>query len=135
MTRAAPPAPPFDNPQKRRRGLTRLWHATAYSARGLRMAWAEPAFRTEAVVALLAVPLALWLGRGWLEPALLLASLVLLLVVELLNTAVEAAIDRVGPEWHPLSGQAKDLGSAAVLLCVLLATALWLTVLVRNWLL
>ena len=114
--------------------MARLWHATAYSARGLHRAWAEPAFRTEAVVAILAVPLALWLGRSWLESALLIASLVLLLVVELLNTAIEATVDRVGPEWHALSGQAKDLGSAAVLLCVVLAAGLWLTVLVRNWL-
>ena len=71
------------------------------------------------------VPLAFWLGRNWVEVAVLAGSAVLLLVVELLNSAVEAAIDRVGPEWHALSKRAKDLGSAAVLLTVLLCAGVW----------
>lgn len=71
------------------------------------------------------VPLAFWLGRTWVETALLVGSVVALMVVELLNTAVETAIDRIGPEWHDLSKRAKDMGSAAVLLTLLLAAGIW----------
>ena len=71
------------------------------------------------------VPLAFWLGRSWVEVALLAGSVVLLMVVELLNTGIEAAIDRIGPEWHALSKRAKDMGSAAVLLTLLLCLGIW----------
>ena len=77
------------------------------------------------MAALVLVPLAFWLGRSWVEVALLAGAAVLLMVVELLNSAIEAAIDRVGPEWHALSKRAKDLGSAAVLLTVLLCASVW----------
>jgi len=77
-------------------------------------------------------PAAFWLGQSWLEIAFLIACLVLVMVVELLNTAVESAIDRVGPEWHDLSKRAKDIGSAAVLLCLLLCSGVWLTALVQR---
>src|SRR5262245_60635199 len=113
----APPA----NPQKLRTGFNRLWHATGYSLAGLRAGWGEAAFRLEACCAFVLVPLAFWIGRGWVEVALLAGSVVLLLIVELLNTAVEAAIDRIGPEWHDLSKRSKDMGSAAVFLTTLLA--------------
>ena len=113
------------NAQKSRTGLHRLWHATRYSLHGLRAAWSERAFRQEAIAALVLVPLAFWLGRSWVEVAVLAGAAVLLMVVELLNSAVEAAIDRIGPEWHALSKRAKDLGSAAVLLTVLLCAGVW----------
>jgi len=72
-----------------------------------------------------ALPLAFWLGHGWIETALLTASVLLVLIVELLNSGIEASIDRIGPEWHELSKRAKDMGSAAVLLSVLLCTGIW----------
>lgn len=96
------------------------------SFRGLRAAWTEPAFRQEVTLAIVMVPAAFWLGRSWVEVAVLCASAVLVLIVELLNSAIEAAIDRIGPEWHELSKRAKDIGSAAVLLALLLCAAIWL---------
>ena len=113
------------NPQKLRTGFSRLWHATGYSMAGLRAGWGEAAFRLEACLAVVAVPLAFWIGRSWVEVALLAGSVLLLMIVELLNTAVEAAIDRIGPEWHALSKRAKDMGSAAVFLATLLAGGIW----------
>lgn len=115
----------YANPQKERRGANRMLHATRYSLLGLRAAWGETAFRQEAIAALVLVPAAFWLGRSWVEVALLAGSVVLLMIVELLNTGIEAAIDRIGPEWHALSGRAKDMGSAAVLLSLLLCMGIW----------
>lgn len=109
-----------------------MWHATGYSLAGLRAGWNETAFRQESVAALLMLPLAWWLGSTWVETALLAGSVILVLVVELLNTAVEAAIDRIGPEWHALSKRAKDMGSAAVLLSLLLTAGVWLAALVQR---
>ena len=113
------------NPQKDRTGLNRLWHAAGYSMAGLRAGWGETAFRQEAIAAMLLLPLAFWVGRTWVEVSLLAGSVILVMVVELLNTAVETAIDRVGPEWHDLSKRAKDMGSAAVLLSLILALGIW----------
>ena len=113
------------NAQKSRTGLHRLWHALRYSLDGLRAGWEQAAFRQEALAALVLLPAALWLGQGWVEVALLAGSVVLVLVVELLNSGIEAAIDRIGAEWHLLSKQAKDMGSAAVLLSVLLCAGIW----------
>lgn len=113
------------NPQKLRTGFSRLWHATGYSMAGLRAGWGEAAFRLEACLAVVMVPLAFWIGRGWTEVALLAGSVLLLMIVELLNTAVESAIDRIGPEWHDLSKRSKDMGSAAVFLATLLAGGIW----------
>lgn len=123
-------SPPV-NPQKSRRGLSRIWHAAGYSLAGLREAWHEPAFRFEAVAAVLLLPAAVWLGRDWIETALLAGSVLLVMIVELLNTAIEAVVDRVGPEWHDLSRRAKDMGSAAVFLCLLLWAGIWAAVLWR----
>ncbi len=120
------------NPQKARKGLSRVWHATGYSLAGLRAGWGETAFRQEALAATLMLPLAFWIGRNWLETAVLCASVVLVMVVELLNTAVETAIDRIGPEWHDLSKRAKDMGSAAVLLSLLLCAGIWGAALVQR---
>ena len=113
------------NPQKSRTGLQRIWHAGGYSWAGLRAGWGETAFRQEAIAAIVLLPASLWLGRTWIEVSLLAGSVVLLMVVELLNTAVETAIDRVGPEWHDLSKRAKDMGSAAVLLSLLMCAGIW----------
>ncbi len=122
------------NPQKARSGWRRLWHATGYSLQGLQAGWDETAFRQEAKVALVALPLSFWLGRGWVETALLAGSMLLVLIVELLNTGLEAAIDRIGPEWHDLSKRAKDMGSAAVLLSLILCAGIWGAALLQKWL-
>jgi diacylglycerol kinase (ATP) len=79
------------------------------------------------------VPLSFWLGRSWVEVALLAGSVLILMAVELLNTAVETAIDRIGLERHPLSKRAKDMGSAAVLLALLLAIGIWVAALVQRF--
>ena len=108
-------------------GIRRVIRATRYSAQGLAHAWRyEAAFRQEVVLSLLLFPAALWLGQTPLERLLLVASCVFVLVVELLNSAVEAAIDRVGEEQHELSGRAKDMGSAAVMVSLMLSGAVWL---------
>ncbi len=77
-------------------------------------------------MAFVLVPLAFWLGQSWVETALLAGSVLFVMVVELLNTCIESAIDRIGPEWHDLSKRAKDMGSAAVLLSLLLCVGIWL---------
>ena len=117
------------NAQKQRTGLSRMLHAFGYSMAGLRAGWAETAFRQEALAAFVLLPLAFWLGQTWVEVALLAGSVVLVMVVELLNTGVESAIDRIGPEWHDLSKRAKDMGSAAVLLSLLLCAGIWIAAL------
>ena len=126
MSTAMPPAPRPANPHKRHKGLVRLWHAVGHSLHGLRAAWQEEAaFRQEAVLTGVLIPLACWLGATWVETVVLCATMALVLVAELLNSAVEAAIDRVGLEWHPLSKRAKDLASAAVLVALVLNMAAW----------
>jgi diacylglycerol kinase (ATP) len=119
--------------QPKRQGMSRVWHAFFYSVEGLRAGWHEPAFRQEAILALLMLPGAWWLGQSWAEVVLLVGVVVAVMVVELLNTAVESAIDRVGPEWHALSKRSKDMGSAAVLLSLLLCGGVWLTAVWRWW--
>ena len=111
-------------------GLNRLARATGHSWHGLRAAWRhEQAFRQEVAVVLILAPVGWWLGGNGLERGLLLAVLFLIPLVELLNSAIEAVVDRFGPEAHPLSGRAKDLGSAAVLASLLLALLVWTVVL------
>ncbi len=124
--------PTVVNPQKDRKGLNRVLHAAGYSLAGLRAGWGETAFRQEAIASFFLLPAAFWLGRTWVETALLAASVVLVMVVELLNTAVETAIDRIGPEWHDLSKRAKDMGSAAVLLSLLVCAGIWTTALYHR---
>lgn len=123
----------FVNPHKQRRGWSRLWHATGYSLQGLMAACNEAAFRLELLLALILAPLAFWLGDNWVEVAVLLGSLVLLLIVELINSAIECVVDRVSPEWHELSKKAKDMGSAATLLSLLLAAGIWLSAAYPHW--
>ena len=117
------------NAQKLRTGLVRMRHALCYSLAGLRAGWNETAFRQEALAALVMLPLAFWLGQSWVEVTLLTGTVLLVMVVELLNTSIEAAIDRIGPEWHALSKRAKDMGSAAVLLSLLLCAGAWIAAL------
>jgi diacylglycerol kinase (ATP) len=127
-------APDHEAPaaQKQRTGLSRWLHALKYSLSGLRAALKEPAFRQEAWLAVL-VPLAFWLGDTWQDTALLAGSVVAVMVVELLNSGIEAAIDRIGPEWHDLSKRAKDMGSAAVLLSLLVCAGIWLSALYHRF--
>ena len=113
------------NAQKSRRGLNRLWHAFRYSLDGLRAGWGEAAFRAEVLAAIVMLPAAFWLGDNWAETGLLAGSVLMVMIVDLLNTGIEAAIDRIGPDWHAMSKQAKDMGSAAVLLSLLLCGGLW----------
>jgi diacylglycerol kinase (ATP) len=125
-------SPVNSNPKKNRTGLHRIFHAALYSLQGLRAAWHETAFRQEALVACVLIPLAFWLGRTWLEVVVLIGSWVAILVVELLNTGIESAIDRIGPQWHDLSKRAKDMGSAAVLLSLLFALGVWASLIVLR---
>jgi diacylglycerol kinase (ATP) len=113
------------NPQKARTGFSRVWHATGYSMQGLRAGWDEAAFRLEACLSFVMVPLAFFVGRSWVEVALLAGSVLLVMIVELLNTGIETAIDRIGLERHALSKRAKDMGSAAVFLSLLIAAGVW----------
>jgi diacylglycerol kinase (ATP) len=114
------------NPHKGRTGLDRIVRAAAYSADGIGAALrGESAFRQEAVLAAVMIPASFWVGRGWVEVALLAGSVVLVLIVELLNSAMEAAVDRISLELHDLSKKAKDFGSAAVLCGSIWAAALW----------
>jgi diacylglycerol kinase (ATP) len=117
------------NPQKSRKGLSRIFHASGYSIEGLIAGWGETAFRQEAILACFLLPAAFWLGQTWVEVSILCASVVFVMVGELLNTGIETAIDRIGPEWHQLSKRAKDMGSAAVLLSLLLCLGIWVSAL------
>lgn len=111
-------------------GLERVLSASKYSYQGLRAQWRhEAAFRQEAVLFLVSLPFALWIGDTGLERALLIFSVGIVLIVETLNSSVEAVVDRIGHEHHELSGRAKDLGSAAVMLALVLAVIVWLMIL------
>jgi diacylglycerol kinase (ATP) len=121
----APNASEPPNAQKSRTGFNRILHATGYSLQGLRAGWGETAFRQEAIASLVLLPAAFFVGRTWLEVAMLVAVVLIVMITELLNTGIETAIDRIGPEWHDLSKRAKDMGSAAVLLSVLLCAGVW----------
>lgn len=111
-------------------GLTRIINAAGYSWLGLKAAWQnEAAFRQELLLCAALVPLAFYLAKTPAETAILLASLVFILIVELINSAIEAVVDRIGDEIHPLAGRAKDMGSATVLLAFIFAGLVWLAVL------
>lgn len=107
----------------------RLYKATGYSIAGLRSTFKyEQAFRLEIYLSFILIPLAVWLAQTPIELILMIGSWVLVMIVELLNSAVEAAIDRIGMEKHELSGRAKDIGSAAVMLSVFLSLFIWITI-------
>jgi diacylglycerol kinase (ATP) len=111
-------------------GITRLVRSFGYSFQGFRHAWRdEAAFRQEVFLSLILIPAGLYLGRSGVERALLVSPMLLILVVEILNSAVEAVVDRSGTERHPLAGMAKDMGSAAVLLSFVLLGTVWFLIL------
>lgn len=113
-------------PSTESRGPRQIWHALIWSLKGLRAGWTfEASFRLEVYVCIILFPLGLWLGHGALEKALLCGSLLLVLSAELLNSAIEAVVDKVSPEFHELAGRAKDLGSAAVFLLMLNVLLCW----------
>jgi len=114
-------------------GLTRIIKAAGYSWKGIRAAWQhEAAFRQEAVAAIIAIAIAVWLDVDAVTRVLLIGSVVMVIIVEILNSAIEAVVDRIGSEIHPLAGRAKDKGSAAVLLAILLAMFVWIMLLVPH---
>jgi len=115
---------------KGKRGWRRLVNALGYSRDGLVAAWrGEAAFRQEILLAAVAVPLAIHLGRSGVERALMIGSILVILIVEILNSAVEAVVDKASPEKSELAKRAKDMGSAAVLLALVNAAAVWICVL------
>jgi diacylglycerol kinase (ATP) len=109
-------------------GITHLIHSTRYSMKGLKAAFQhEAAFRQELFLCLLLIPAAFWLGQTTVERLLLIGSCMLVLIVELVNSAIEAVVDRIGPELHELSGRAKDIGSAAVFIALAFTGIVWLS--------
>lgn len=111
-------------------GLTRIIKAAGYSWKGLKAAWInEAAFRQEGVSSVVAIGIACWLDVDPITRILLIGSVVLVMIVEILNSAIEALVDRVGTDYHELSGRAKDMGSAAVLIAIILAVVTWGTLL------
>jgi diacylglycerol kinase (ATP) len=124
----------MNHPHKARVGMQRLVHATGYSMAGLLAAWRhERAFRLECMLAAVLVPAAWWLGRTWTEAAVLAGSVMLVLVIELINSAIEAVVDRVSAELHPLSKRAKDIGSAAVMVSIITCAMLWFSAMWQRW--
>ena len=116
------------------RGPVGVWRATIWSIKGLRAAWDyESSFRLEVYLFVLLAPVAWWLAGDAIERVLLIGSMLLVLAAELLNSAIEALIERYGPEHHVLAGRAKDMGSAAVLLSLLLAGSVWLAALYTRF--
>ncbi len=119
---------------EKNRGFTRIYKAGFYSYRGLRQATChEAAFQQELISACVLIPIALLVDVSLVERILLVASVVFVLVVELLNTAIEAVVDRIGLEHHTLAGQAKDLGSAAVSVSILLWAFIWASLLINTY--
>jgi len=117
------------------RGMARLVNAFRFSMAGFRQCFQhEEAFRQEVFASLLFIPLGLWLGDTGIERAMLVGSWLLVMIVELLNSAIEANVDRVGLERHELSGRAKDIASAAVFSSLVMASSVWLLVLLPHWL-
>jgi len=114
------------NLNKHRPGLTHAWRATGIALQGLRAAWQhEDAFRQEVVIAAIAIPIALLLPASTIGIVMMIASILLVLIVELLNSALESAVDHTSLEQHPLAKRAKDIASAAVLLSIVNALAVW----------
>lgn len=117
------------------RGPGRVLKATVWSLQGLRAAWLhESSFRLEVYLLAVLAPLAVWLGQTSVERVLLIGSCLLVLAIELLNSAIEAVIERYGPEIHELAGRAKDMGSAAVFVLMLNVLLVWGLILVPRWL-
>lgn len=112
----------------------RLFNALRYSKQGFIAAWrTEQAFRQELILACVMLPVAILLPLDWMEKLLMVIAVINVLTVEILNSALEAVVDRFGEELHPLSGKAKDLGSAAVFLALLICAIVWITILVHRF--
>jgi diacylglycerol kinase (ATP) len=125
----------MSNSFKGRTGLDRIVRATGYSFDGLKMAYrGESAFRQETWLAIVLIPASFWVGRSWVEVALLAGSVLLVMIVELLNSGIEAVVDRVSFELHDLSKRAKDLASAAVFLSLVLCGSMWAAALWHRFL-
>ena len=125
----------MSNELKGRTGIDRIVRAAGYSANGLRMAYVgESAFRQECWLAVVLLPASFWLGQGWVQVSLLAGSVLLVMIVELLNSGIEAVVDRISSDWHELSKRAKDLGSAAVMLALLLCGGIWAAALSHRFL-
>jgi diacylglycerol kinase (ATP) len=122
----------MESPHKGKTGLKRLANAFKYSCAGLSAAYRhEDAFRQEVVLAIVLIPLAFWLEEQWLGRALMISCVFLVLIVELINSAIEATVDRISLDDHKLAKRAKDIGSAAVLVCLLNLLVVWLLVLLK----
>ena len=116
----------MESPHKGKTGLTRLWKAFGYSIAGFRAAYKhEDAFRQEILLAAVLIPLALWLPVSHIGKALMIGSVLLLIIIELLNSAIEAAVDRISLETHDLAKRAKDIGSSAVLVSLINVVVVW----------
>lgn len=123
----------MESPYKGKTGLIRLWNAFGYSLAGFRAAYKhEDAFRQEMLLTAILIPLALWLPVGYLGKALMIASVLLVIIVELLNSAIEATVDRISLENHDLAKRAKDIGSSAVLLSLINVIVVWTLVLFAS---
>jgi diacylglycerol kinase (ATP) len=124
---------PEHSPYKSKGGFRRLWNALRYSRQGLSSAFVhEAAFRQELMVAVILTPAAFWLAKDYAQTILLIGTLFFVLIVELINSALEALADAITLQQHPLIGRAKDLGSAAVMLAIILAALAWLAVIAVN---
>jgi diacylglycerol kinase (ATP) len=122
----------MESPYKGKTGLRRLWNAFGYSLAGFRAAYKhEDAFRQEALLATILIPLALWLPVGYVGKALMISSVLLVIMIELLNSAVEATVDRISLENHDLAKRAKDIGSSAVLVSLVNVFVVWVLVLMH----
>lgn len=115
-------------------GITRIINAAGYSLSGLKAAWKnEAAFRQESLLCIVATALALWLDVSSVERLMLIGSVILVVIVELLNSAIEAVVDRISYEPHELSGRAKDIGSAAVMIALLLSAMVWAVIVLPTF--
>ena len=114
-------------------GVTRVIHAFGYSMKGFKAAWKnEAAFRQEAMLTLVLTPVAFFIAQTPIELALLIGALLIVVITELLNSAIEAVVDRTGAELHELSGRAKDMGSAAVFVSLALCTIVWAAIIFQR---
>lgn len=117
-----------------RKGFMHLFDAFTFSMKGLKSAWHnETAFRQEICALPILIPLALWVGQSAVEHILLITPLLLIISLELINSSIESVVDRISTEHHPLSGQAKDLGSASVFIAMLLALIIWGLILISRF--
>ncbi len=120
------------SPYKGKTGLRRLWNALNYSVAGFSAAYRnEEAFRQEVWLSLVLIPLAVWLPVNHVEKILMIGSVLLVIIVELLNSAIEAVVDRISLDHHELAGRAKDIGSAAVLVSMIVVAITWLLILIN----